>query len=325
MPPSLRVVPWVNWEEWESLRSAISSGNHAATANMLELYRLRRKASLPLPVQATAEIGSLLDFRIPMDPHVRRLALAMAIVRLVNGSTDRIQPRAEGATARSVHSLAKALKLPPVLVELRHQSSHNALPRLDALVEAGREALSWLESSYWAPQAEIVSNRRSDNGPGNVVSAKAADEPPPRPDCVVKTAKTRRLESMEYTTDTTSSPSPHKSTRKRWRRCRNPEDWKKCPIGLLPGTSTPGQLIGVDVADVIGRNWNHADIVSVNSSSLASRSAGSAEIGTLETSHAEQHDGGKDIRITLEPPNKVLRTLDSNERDTVEQMMRSFL
>ena len=47
-----------------------------------------------------------------------------------------------------------------MLVDVRHEASHNELPSLALLRVAAAEALRWLEASYWQRQADhLVSCR----------------------------------------------------------------------------------------------------------------------------------------------------------------------
>lgn len=232
---SLRVVPWTDWEEWATLRAQLHHGDLAAASATAALYRMRRPAALPLAVQSTVALRTLLvaGARNESDSHARRLGLAMALVRLVNGMTDRIQPRADGAAARSVHSLAKALALPPILVELRHQATHNALPRLDALEDAACLALQWLEAVYWVPQAEAA-------GLPPVSSA-----PPPSPPSTLPSEPEKPKAEGE------SAPTPQN----RWHTCDSAEEWRDVPIGLSPGETAPARIIGVDVSSIVGEHW----------------------------------------------------------------------
>lgn len=59
-----------------------------------------------------------------------RLQYGMAVVRMVNGIADSSQ---RGRVAASVASLASQAGLPPILVDLRHEATHNELPSLAAL------------------------------------------------------------------------------------------------------------------------------------------------------------------------------------------------
>jgi ribosomal biogenesis protein LAS1 len=47
-----------------------------------------------------------------------------------------------------------AAGLPQVLVDLRHEATHNELPSLPLLRLAACQALAWLHACYWQPQFE---------------------------------------------------------------------------------------------------------------------------------------------------------------------------
>ena len=74
------------------------------------------------------------------------MSYAMAIVRLVNGVADAAQ---KGKYAASVAGLAATAGLPRVLVDVRHEATHNELPTVKMLRLAASHALSWLQGSYW--------------------------------------------------------------------------------------------------------------------------------------------------------------------------------
>lgn len=176
-----RIVPWADWGEWRTLKHLLSTGQLRAARARLGIYERRRRGAVPIAVHASVALASLLaggeDVNASMDkaldvaeveamvmePYFRRLALSMALIRLVNGVTDSLQPRAASAFARSVHDLANELRMPPLLVEMRHQATHNNLPQLPVLETAARQALVWLEQVYWLPQEESV---RQLEGPG---------------------------------------------------------------------------------------------------------------------------------------------------------------
>ncbi|DBB04473.1 TPA: hypothetical protein ACH3X1_012573 [Trebouxia sp. C0004] len=73
----------------------------------------------------------------------------MAIVRMVNGISDKAQ---KGKTATSVSSNAAAAGLPRLLVDVRHEASHNDMPSLSLLRLAAAQALDWLQAAYWQRQ-----------------------------------------------------------------------------------------------------------------------------------------------------------------------------
>lgn len=47
--------------------------------------------------------------------------------------------------------------LPQVLVDLRHEATHNELPSLPLLRLAACQALAWLRACYWQPQSDQLS------------------------------------------------------------------------------------------------------------------------------------------------------------------------
>ena len=49
--------------------------------------------------------------------------------------------------------------LPRILVDVRHEASHNELPSLALLRMAAASALTWLKESYWKQQSEHVDLR----------------------------------------------------------------------------------------------------------------------------------------------------------------------
>jgi ribosomal biogenesis protein LAS1 len=78
---------------------------------------------------------------------------SLAVVRMVNGIADSSQ---KGRMAASVASLTAAAGLPRLLVDLRHEATHNELPSLAALQLAAHHALTWLRINYWEKQKDHV-------------------------------------------------------------------------------------------------------------------------------------------------------------------------
>ena len=54
-----------------------------------------------------------------------------------------------------------AVGLPRVLVDVRHEASHNELPSLALLRLAADSAMTWLAHSYWQAQADHVTLRKT--------------------------------------------------------------------------------------------------------------------------------------------------------------------
>ena len=58
----------------------------------------------------------------------------------------------KGKFARSVAAVAAELGLPRLLVDVRHEATHNDLPGLPLLRVAAELATAWLREHYWAAQ-----------------------------------------------------------------------------------------------------------------------------------------------------------------------------
>ncbi|KAK9842457.1 hypothetical protein WJX81_000972 [Elliptochloris bilobata] len=161
-----RVVPWVSWEEWHSVRQGLFSQSWMLQQECLDQVQAWRcRGRIPLGADVTASLvetcrrdtspgGS--GSRVPAE--LLRLQYAMSIVRLVNGIADSAQ---KGRTALSVASLAEDAGLPRLLVDVRHEAAHNELPALALLRLAACAALTWLAASYWQRQADHLAACRS--------------------------------------------------------------------------------------------------------------------------------------------------------------------
>ena len=86
-------------------------------------------------------------------PDQTRLALAMAVVRVVNLAVEEMQTR---EYAQSVAALAGRMGLPGWIVAVRHDATHTGLPALEVLTLAAEQCLVWLEKRYWKPQEELA-------------------------------------------------------------------------------------------------------------------------------------------------------------------------
>ena len=184
-----RVVPWASWEDWLAVKDALlpepgptkastegeegdgatregtegsakSAGPSSSTERsaewalgVVDLWRARGR--VPLAVDATAD---LIRIRSQGSPscYMQRLTLSMALVRLVNGVSGALQ---KGVYAQSVASLAESVGLPRILVDLRHEATHNALPSVNTLSIAADQALGWLSDNYWSLQLRELRER----------------------------------------------------------------------------------------------------------------------------------------------------------------------
>ena len=144
-----------------------------ATALLVETVLAYVSSSVSINVSIILiHISSYLDMNIVCDPLVCgcrdrhglvsealvRLQYSLAIVRLVNGVADSSQ---KGKVAFSVASLAKQYGLPRLLVDLRHESTHNELPSLQVLRIAAQHGLAWLKERYWKAQDVFIEDSYS--------------------------------------------------------------------------------------------------------------------------------------------------------------------
>lgn len=154
-------MPWASWHEWHEAYSLFFALDEPAKRTLgVELGEVwRARGQLPLAVDATAALTELAllieDAPHAASEHAVRLMYAMTITRLVNGVVDPLQ---QGARAVSVKFLAQTVGLPPMLVELRHECTHNQLPSLGRLRHAAEHALLWLHEHYWLRQRALLSN-----------------------------------------------------------------------------------------------------------------------------------------------------------------------
>lgn len=164
MSISGRLVPWISWDEWEHVGCYLFDEREGEVRKGLEIvsaWRIRRR--VPVGVDATANLrevqltDALKDDERASD-HMIRLQYSLSIVRFVNGVADSAQ---KGRVAASVASLAQNVGIPRILVDIRHESTHNELPSLSTLRIAADEALKWLRKHYWATQkAHILRSRK---------------------------------------------------------------------------------------------------------------------------------------------------------------------
>ena len=154
------------------MRHALFSLDAAKTAaGIAHVQAWRCRGRVPLGVDTTALLVSaqLRDpvacaargVSLPQRPHVSDDALAseyaLTIIRFVNGISDASQ---KGKVAGSVAKHAEAAGLHPMLVDIRHEATHNHMPSLHLLRLAVSHALTWLAENYWAAQAQHTASSR---------------------------------------------------------------------------------------------------------------------------------------------------------------------
>ena len=150
--PLGRYVPWATWDEWITTYRYLYSPEESHLTHALhtvDVWRIRGR--VPMAVDATATLRRIwrLDEGKTLDSQTLRLQYSLAIVRFVNGVTDAAQ---KGRVAASVAGLAHQLGVPRLLVDIRHESTHNELPTISVLRVAAGQALEWLQRWYWEAQ-----------------------------------------------------------------------------------------------------------------------------------------------------------------------------
>ncbi|RUS17970.1 Las1-like-domain-containing protein [Endogone sp. FLAS-F59071] len=154
MPRIPRIVPWTSHKEFQAVCQWLYDTDHP-NQRELGVKRVRAWSSrgrVPHAVDCTASfVEALLRDRLAARPrlsqHELRSMYSMTFVRFVNGIVD---PAQQGAFAQSVAGIAERMNLPLWFVELRHASTHEQLPSLQALRSGCEQALQWLYDNYWA-------------------------------------------------------------------------------------------------------------------------------------------------------------------------------
>ncbi|EME30876.1 uncharacterized protein Gasu_18890 [Galdieria sulphuraria] len=147
-----KLFPWKNWDEWYQVVDHLFQGDLSQVLESLQIVsHWRQKMAIPVAVDSGAQLVELCWKQDSITEPIFSLALACAIVRLVNGMVDNMQ---ESSYAVSVTGLASQLGLPVFVAEMRHDISHNALPSREALLFATKECLQWLKKHYFFAQWE---------------------------------------------------------------------------------------------------------------------------------------------------------------------------
>lgn len=154
--PPPKIVPWTSLDEWRFVRDGLFHPTDDAMQQFaLEIATVWiSKGRVPTAVEATVNLIQVARVDAQTggtDSIPMRLAYSAAITRFVNETVD---PRQGGANVIPITRLAEQVGLPRVLVDLRHESVHDALPTMSVFRYAVEEALAWLWKSYWVPQSE---------------------------------------------------------------------------------------------------------------------------------------------------------------------------
>ncbi|XP_039060417.1 uncharacterized protein LOC120204384 isoform X2 [Hibiscus syriacus] len=162
-----KLVPWLNWAEWESVRNSLFSSSPLEISFALSrISTWRSRGCLPVVIDVTASIVEIQQ----SDPFFRgdksndgshseqmlAMLYCMAILRLVNCVIEKTRKR----TGISIADAADAIGIPRRLIDVRHEGSHRDLPALTIARDSSVVALNWLKSYYWEPQKKQISFHR---------------------------------------------------------------------------------------------------------------------------------------------------------------------
>ncbi|KAL3818366.1 hypothetical protein ACJIZ3_004271 [Penstemon smallii] len=160
---SLKLVPWISWDEWKLVRDSLLSSSPNSVASALQrVTTWRSRGCIPVAVEVTASIVEIQQ----KDPYFRddlnesamqsedilAMLYCMAIMRLVNGVVEKTRKKNE----ISIGEAADAIGLPRMLIDIRHEGSHRDLPSLQLVRLASKKALDWLKLYYWEPQEKEI-------------------------------------------------------------------------------------------------------------------------------------------------------------------------
>lgn len=144
-----RIVPWRSSCDLLELGSLFYSPDLEDKKRAVSLYKAyQTRGPIAQSVDSTSLlVAAYINDRECSEKLCVRASYAFAIIRFVNGLLD---PYQQGQFAISLHTLARNIGLPSAFVELRHVSTHETLPSLEALRLLNKNALKWLHDKYWA-------------------------------------------------------------------------------------------------------------------------------------------------------------------------------
>ncbi|KAF2291938.1 hypothetical protein GH714_042280 [Hevea brasiliensis] len=125
---SYKLVPWLNWDEWEWVRDSLFSDSPDKIVSAI------KENDLPSDAIHSEQMLAML--------------YCMAILRH------------EKKTEISIAEAAGAIGIPRTLIDIRHEGSHRDLPALTLVRDSAAKAIHWLKSYYWEPQTEQIPLKR---------------------------------------------------------------------------------------------------------------------------------------------------------------------
>jgi hypothetical protein len=145
--------PWRDDNEWkETYKRLYSNDLNERRKGLEDVAVWRARSRVPTAVESAA---FFVTAQFSVSSLSERMAISMAVLRMVNGLVDTHQKK---EFAQSVRSISTRIGLPRLLVDLRHEATHNKLPSLPTLRLGLSLALDWLNENYWIPTWKEYSN-----------------------------------------------------------------------------------------------------------------------------------------------------------------------
>lgn len=148
------LVPWRSFDEWCVVRDLVISKRWAHAVCYFSMWQARAK-KLPVAIEATLYYAQIQieASREALSELSLQLLYSAYFIRLVNGILD---PEQKLQRAQPISMLARKIHFPKWFVDLRHEATHEELPSLESLKEAGRCSFQWLLDVYWNEHFSIL-------------------------------------------------------------------------------------------------------------------------------------------------------------------------
>lgn len=158
---SLKVVPWMNKLEFETVYKSLYSNNpldQRWAVDRTSAWAARGHVAELAGVQTTADLvrATIQDYAVQHNISVSNyddvsLMYCMALIRFVNVIVEKGQDREYRVPLRV---MALRFGIPEWIIELRHQASHSSAPSLEKLRLGAETCLEWLDRNFWKPELE---------------------------------------------------------------------------------------------------------------------------------------------------------------------------
>eukprot|EP01067_Filipodium_phascolosomae_P006549 Filipodium_phascolosomae@DN4826_c0_g1_i1.p1 len=170
-----KLTPWATWEEYTRVYNMLSSARLAD--KQLAIEEVKRwtlrcgSSSVPLYVDSTGRLMEAMlrdeSMVTSTDQHngaayaFLQELYAFSIIRVVSGLLDPVMAQ---RNLSYQHEAADELELPKWLVQVRNDCTHRDIPTLATLRLAAKQAMLFVQSTYWAPQVEDISEHYFKSG-----------------------------------------------------------------------------------------------------------------------------------------------------------------